>query len=114
MLTKVYPVLQSRIVLPPFETVRQIFTPFVFFSVMHLRNDMCWQDGQKGWERKGRGGTIFLFSDKERKVEKSEDKLAGAGYHIASVGKSVKAIIISFCLFWVHIELSVRCARCVL
>ena len=68
-----------------------------FFSVMHLRNDMCWQHGQKGWG----GGATFHVSDKNRKDEKCEDKLACAGYHLASVWESAKACVeavsISFC-----------------
>ena len=86
MLSKVSSLLQSSIVLPPFEAVRQIFTPFVFFSVMHLRNDMCWQHGEKGGRREGRGGGQYFFSWLQiEKMKKSKDKLACARYHIASV-----------------------------
>ena len=81
----------------PFETVRQIFTPFVF-SLLCTFGTTC--VGSMDRRDEG-GGATFHVSDKNRKDEKSEDKLACAGYHLASVWESAKACVeavsISFC-----------------
>ena len=68
------------------------------------------------WTEGRDGGNNISFLGSNKNVEKSEDELACARYHIASDGESAKvfveAIIISFHFILVHIEFSVRCALC--